>query len=442
MPRGKLLRITTVPQSLKILLKGQLGYMKSQGFEVIGISSPGNEINCINENEGVEVHEVSMSRQITPLKDLVALFKLILFFKKENPAIIHTHTPKAGILGMLAAKLTNVPIRLHTVAGMPFMEAKGYKRKVLEGVEKITYACASKVYPNSKGLESFILENSYAKKEKVKLIANGSTNGIDTSFFNSENYTQQQNQVLKKQLGIPEQSFVFIFVGRLVADKGINELVHAFKSFCSNDIGDNIEIPESIPSSLPRISRAISSLTDSDIHRNSIEVNPQLVIKKAGIKEPVTRNKKLLLVGPQESNLDPLDRETLQEIENNPNIIAVGFQEDVRPYFAVSDALVFPSYREGFPNVVMQAGAMGLPSIVSDIIGCNEIIIEGENGIIIPPKDTQGIQNAMQRLVEDLNLYKRLKSQAREKIIARYEQVVVWEALLEEYIQLQVKRKK
>lgn len=141
MPRVKLLRITTVPQSLKILLKGQLGYMKSKGFEVIGISSPGNDIKCIIEDEGVEVHKVSMSRQITPLKDLFALFKLILFFKKEHPVIVHTHTPKAGILGMLAAKITNVPIRLHTVAGMPLMEANGFKKSFRKRRENHILLC-------------------------------------------------------------------------------------------------------------------------------------------------------------------------------------------------------------------------------------------------------------------------------------------------------------
>ena len=442
MPRVKLLRITTVPQSLKILLKGQLGYMKSKGFEVIGISSPGNEIKCIIEDQGVEVYKVSMSRQITPLKDLLALFKLILFFKKENPVIVHTHTPKAGILGMLAAKVTNVPIRLHTVAGMPLMEAKGYKKTVLESVEKLTYFCASKVYPNSKGLESFILENNYAKKEKVKLLANGSTNGIDTSYFNSEIYTQQQNLFLKKQLGIPEHSFVFIFVGRLVADKGIKELVQAFKAYSSKGIGDKIHLPDNLLSSPLRVSREMISLTDSGISPNRIELNSQLGIKKAVRTAPINRNVKLLLVGPYETHLDPLDRETIDEIENNPNIISVGFQEEVRPYFAVSDALVFPSYREGFPNVVMQAGAMNLPSIVSDIIGCNEIIIDGKNGIIIPPKDTKELENAMQRLVEDSLLFKRLKSQARELIITRYEQVVVWEALFDEYVKLLEKTKK
>lgn len=135
-------------------------------------------------------------------------------------------------------------------------------------------------------------------------------------------------------------------MGRLVADKGIKELVHAFKAYCSNDTGDNTDIPDNILSSIPGVSREIISLTDSDISQNWIEVNSQLEIKKVVKIEPITRNVKLLLVGPYESRLDPLDRETIDEIENNPNIITVGFQDDVRPYFAVSDALVFPSYRE------------------------------------------------------------------------------------------------
>ena len=296
---------------------------------------------------------------------------------------------------MLAAKFSNVPIRLHTVAGMPLMEAKGGKRKVLDAVEKLTYACATKVYPNSKGLQRFILDNNYAKKEKVKVIANGSSNGIDTSHFNPENHTQQQNQDLRKQLSIQEQDFVFIFVGRLVGDKGINELVQAFKSL---SFGEGFR------------ERPQKSLSFGE-----------------GFKL------RLLLIGPQESELDPLLPETLQEMESNQNIIAVGFQEDVRPFFAISDALAFPSYREGFPNVVMQAGAMGLPSIVSDINGCNEIIIEGKNGLIIPVKNTEALQESMKRLVEDSNLHQQLKSQAREMITSRYEQKVVWEALLEEY---------
>ncbi|MGJ1321976.1 glycosyltransferase family 4 protein [Sphingobacterium faecium] len=358
----------------------------SNYFHIIGISSNGSELNEVVKDEGVDVIPIEMSRKITPVSDLISLFKIYKILKKEKPEIVHSHTPKAGIIGMLAAKLAGVPIRLHTVAGLPLMEANGLKRKILDYVEKLTYSCATKVYPNSKGLYHFILNNEYTGKHKLHVIANGSSNGIDTSYFSRERLSETDLAYLKSSLSIKEDDFVFIFVGRLVGDKGINELVHAFKELCSSEYS--------------------------------------------------SRSIKLLLVGPLESDLDALQNNTLIEIESNPNIISVGFQKDVRPYFTIADALVFPSYREGFPNVVMQAGAMGLPAIVSDINGCNEIIMEGQNGTIIPVKNAIAIQRAMEMMVLDENYFSNLKLNARKMIAERYEQQVVWDALLKEYKEL------
>ena len=380
----KLIRLTTAPLSLQYLLRGQPRYM-SACFEVLCVSSgPVKDLEDVAKRERVKVQEIEMTRQITPFKDLKSVWHLYKLFKKEKPAIVHTHTPKAGIVGMLAANLARVPVRLHTVAGLPLMEAQGVKRFVLDTVEKLTYSFATKVYPNSKGLEEFILSHRFTNKSKVKMIGNGSTNGIDTTFFNPSLYTADTKQELRAQLGIGEKDFVFVFVGRLVSDKGVNELVNAF-----------------------------NGLTCQPVNRST--------------------HYKLLLVGPLETELDPLQDQTLKKIESNPTIITTGFQPDVRPYFAISHALAFPSYREGFPNVVMQAGAMGLPSIVTDINGCNEIIEDGKNGLIIPSKDTRALQEAMQRLIEDDGLYQELKTNARKMITSRYEQQVVWEALLEEY---------
>jgi glycosyltransferase involved in cell wall biosynthesis len=389
MAKPKLIRITTVPLSLQYLLKGQPRFMRAY-FEVLCVSSgPAKDLEEVAKREGAKVQEVEMTRQITPFKDLKSVWKLYKLFKKEKPTIVHTHTPKAGILGVLAANLAGVPFRLHTVAGLPLMEAEGLKRFVLDTVEKLTYSFATKVYPNSKGLEEFILSHRFTNKSKVKIIGNGSSNGIDTTFFNPSLYTADTKQELRAQLGISEKDFVFVFVGRLVSDKGINELVNAFKG-----------------------------LTSQTINRKT--------------------HYKLLLVGPLETELDPLQDQTLNQIESNPTIITTGFQPDVRPYFAISNALVFPSYREGFPNVVMQAGAMGLPSIVTDINGCNEIIEDGKNGLIIPPKNTKALQEKMLRLMEDEQLYKHLASNSREMITSQYEQKLVWEALLEEYKRLLV----
>lgn len=379
--KTKLIRITTVPISLKVLLKGQHAFMSKNGFEVVGVSSSGQELIDVHNEEKIRTSALEMTRTIAPLKDLKSLWDFYKLCKRERPHIVHSHTPKAGIVGMLGAKLAGVPIRLHTVAGMPLMEASGIKRKVLNFIEKLTYSCANKVYPNSKGLYDFILENNFTRKSKLKVIADGSSNGINTNYFSLSEVEGFDLEKLKLSLGISSEDFVFIFVGRLVGDKGINELIEAFAKLNS-------------------------------------------------------KNVKLLLVGSLEQDLDPLNTETLKEIETNSNIISVGFQKDVRSYFAISDALVFPSYREGFPNVVMQAGAMGLPAIVSDINGCNEIIIEGQNGMIIPVKNADAIQKAMTILLEDKDHYSFLKQNARRFIAERYEQQVVWDALLIEYKRL------
>ena len=379
----KLIRITTVPLSLKVLLKGQLRFMASNGFDVKGVSSEGEELREVHENEGIAVEAITMSRKITPFQDLKSLWEMWNFLRKEKPQIVHTHTPKAGIIGMLAARLAGVPHRLHTVAGLPLMEATGVKRKILNFVEKLTYSSATRVYPNSKGLYDFILQNNFTQSNKLKIIANGSSNGIDTTFFSPDQVTEIERVTLREKLNIQPDDFVFVFVGRIVSDKGINELIKAFSEL------------------------------------QTVENKP------AGIK--------LLLVGGLENDLDPLNPETLAEINQNKDIISVGFQQDVRSFFAIADALVFPSYREGFPNVVMQAGAMGLPSIVSDINGCNEIIIEGENGLIIPPKNVEKLKEKMLTLAKDKNLYTKLKGNSRKMIENRYEQSVVWNALLEEY---------
>ena len=381
----KILRVTTVPISLKTLLKGQHRFMTDNGFQVIGVSSDGKELLEVHREESIPIKAMEMTRTITPLKDLLALWNFYNFCKKEKPLIVHSHTPKAGIIGMLGSKLAGVPIRLHTVAGMPLMEAKGIKRTVLDWVEKLTYSSSTKIYPNSFGLYDFILENNFTSTKKLKVIANGSSNGIDTQFFSPEQIAIDQKIQLKTTLNIQENDFVFVFVGRLVSDKGINELIQAFN--------------------LLKITSSNSNIS----------------------------NLKLLLVGSLESELDPLNYDTLHEIETNPNILSVGFQNDVRPYFSISNALVFPSYREGFPNVVMQAGAMGLPSIVSDINGCNEIIIEGENGTIIPVKNSQALFIAMEKLICDKDYFNSLKKNARKMIQERFEQHVVWDALLEEY---------
>ena len=377
---NKLIRITTVPVSLNVLLKGQLAFM-NQFYKVIGVTSYVEaQFIEIQEREKIELVNVEFTRTISPLKDCISLYKLYVFLKKEKPFIVHSHTPKAGTIGMIAAKLAGVPHRFHTIAGLPLLESKGAKRKLLNIVEKITYSCATKIFPNSHGLKEIIVENKFTHADKLKVIANGSSNGIDCIHYNASLYSENDKTSLREKLGISSNDFVFIFVGRMVGDKGINELVKSFKRL-STDV----------------------------------------------------ENVKLLLVGPFENNLDPLKKNTIEEIDSNNKIIAVGAQKDVRPYFAIANVLVFPSYREGFPNVVMQAGAMGLPSIVTNINGCNEIILEGENGLIIPMKNAELLYQAMIKILNEKDEYRIMSQKSRDLIVKRYEQKYVWEQLLKEY---------
>lgn len=373
----KLIRLSAVPGSLKTLLKGQLRFMSEKGFEVIGVSSEGEALQEVALNEGVKVIPIHIARRIALIQDLKSLLHLWILFKKEKPIIVHSITPKAGLLSMLAAKMAGVPIRIHTFTGLIFPNKTGLMQKILILMDQLLCWAATNIYPEGNGVKQDLINYKITSKP-LKVIANGNVNGIDLEYFSPSQVSEEQKTELKQQLGIKPNDFVFIFVGRLVGDKGINELIEAF-----------------------------SSLKISDV--------------------------KLLLVGPMEKELDPLKEKTIKKIETNPSIISVGFQKDVRPYFAISNALAFPSYREGFPNAVIQAGAMELPSIVSNINGCNEIIIDGENGMIIPPKQVDDLQKGMKQLFENKNLYIQLKQNARRMIVERYEQSSVWEATLREY---------
>jgi glycosyltransferase involved in cell wall biosynthesis len=304
--------------SLQYLLRGQLSFMKQQGFEVLAVSADGRERDQIIA-EGIDHVIIPFTRKITPLQDLLCLVKLIRLFRAVKPDIVHTHTPKAGLLGMMAARFCGVKVRLHTVAGLPLMEARGLKQRILKMTEWMTYACATKVYPNAKGLWTYIESQFNIRQSKFAMIGNGSSNGIDSQYFNRTPELEAQARRIREKYSIRPQEIVFCFIGRVVRDKGIVELTQAFQDV---------------------------------------------------VKHHPAR---LLIVGPLEQDLDPLPELVLNFLQTSPNVIMPGFQQDVRPWLMAGDVFVFPSYREGFPNVVMQACCLEVPCIVSDINGCNEI---------------------------------------------------------------------
>ncbi len=372
--KENIIRACTVPQSIGFVV-GMIPDLTKE-YEVGVLSSPGVEWAMLDKyGDAVKRLEVPMERHISPLRDLRSLCRLVRVFRRERPDMVHSMTPKAGLLCMLAAWITRVPVRVHMFTGLVFPTATGLKRRILMATDRLTCACATHVLPEGEGVKRDLLDNGITRKP-IKVLGYGNCRGIDLDRFDPTlPEVQAEAAKLRKS-----KVFTFIAIGRLVGDKGINELVAAFS----------------------RLNREL----------------------------PATR---LILVGPQEKELDPLSPATLSEIESNPAIEAVGNQADVRPWLIAADCHVLASYREGFPNVVIEAGAMGLPQIVTDINGANEIIINGRNGVIVPPKNADAIHASMSRMATDPAFRSVLAANARSLIASRYEQTYVRRCLYDFY---------
>ena len=371
----KIIRATTIPKSLDVFCRGILKKL-SEKYEVVALSSPGEEMQAIAEREEVRTITVPMERHISPWKDIVALFRLIQVFRQERPTMVHSMTPKAGLLCMVAAWLTRVPVRVHTFTGLVFPTAKGLQRKLLMLTDSITCRCATYIIPEGEGVKNDLIDYGITTKP-LRVLGFGNVMGVDMHIYSRRPEVMEKARLLRD-----EHSFTFLFVGRIVRDKGINELCEAFDMLSK-------EYPQA----------------------------------------------RLLLVGWREDALDPVSDETLALIDSNPSIDDVGevWGDDLLAYYAAADCFVLPSYREGFPNTVLEAGAMGLPSIVTDINGSREIIVENENGMIVPPRDTDALFVAMRRMIIDDRRRSYMASNARNMIGCRFEQGFVRQCLFDFY---------
>ena len=350
----------------------------SDTYEVIALSSPDSDLSETGEREKVRTIPVMMKRKISPLYDLRSLFSLIRVFRREKPYMIHSMTPKAGLLSMMAAYLTGVPVRLHSFTGLVFPTSSGVKRKILMMTDRLTCLFASHILAEGEGVR-YDLEDNGITKKKINILGYGNMRGIDLEYFDRTEEVVKKIYDIREKLKVEKGTFVFVFVGRLNHDKGIDELIFSFR----NLVKEGYDI-------------------------------------------------RLLLVG-EEEICDPLLPETSEYINNSPLVLKTGWIKDVRPYYGAADSLVFPSHREGFPNVVIEAGAMGLPSIVTDINGSREIILNEVNGIIIPSNDSDSLMKAMKRFIENREEVKKLASTSRKLIADRFEQSFVRSNLKEYY---------
>ena len=381
--KTKIIRISTVPISLNVFCKGLLQEL-SNDYEIVAVSSPGADLEEVKIREKVRTIAVPMRRHISPLHDLVSLWQLFWIFRREKPDMVHSITPKAGLLSMLAAKLAGVPIRLHTFTGLIWPTASGLKRKILVAMDKLLCICATHLNPEGQGVAHDL--QTHITHKPLTVLGHGNVRGIDFDHYTSTPDIERAAQQCRADLGIPADAFVFLFVGRIVRDKGIVELIEAFKN-----------------------------LTES-------------YAQKSPTSSPIS----LLLVGNEEEHLDPLPPSTQQLIHTLPNIYRLPFQTDVRPFYATAQALVFPSYREGFPNVVLEAGAFALPSIVTDINGSREIIIHGGNGFIIPSQNIEALTQSMQTLLHTPHL-KSMGEAAYHNVQQHFSKALVWQQLKDYY---------
>lgn len=370
--KTKIIRATTVPMSLASFCKGMLKELSAK-YEVVAVSSPDEELEIVGENEGVRTIGINMERHISLINDLKSLWNLFRVFREEKPKMVHSMTPKAGLLCMMASWMARVPVRVHTFTGLVFPTATGLTKRILMFTDWITCACATHIIPEGEGVKNDLLNYGITKKP-IKVLGYGNVRGIDLTHYDRIPEVMVGASKIKQ-----DRVVTFVTVGRLVGDKGINEMVDAF-----------------------------------------VRLNKEF---------PLTR---LILVGPEEKELDPLKPETLDLIANCPSIDAVGSQKDVRPWFAASDVAILASYREGFPNVVIEAGAMGLPQIVTDINGAREIIVNGENGVIIPSKDADALYDAMKKML-DPEYRNNLAKESRKMIADRFEQSFVRKCLYDFY---------
>jgi len=375
--------MATVGLSLDIFCRGLLAELRdAEGYDVIALSSPDPSLTALGQREGVRTIGITIRRDISPLSDLRSLFRLVRVFRSERPDMLHTMTPKAGLLGMLAARIAGVPLRVHTFTGLLFPTAKGLKRRLLTLTDRITCACATHIIAEGQGVRADLLSHGITSRP-VTVLGHGNVRGVDLDHYTATPQLIASASDLRHRLGIPPDDKVMVYAGRFTGDKGLRELIRALPA-----------IHDSIP---------------TRVH--------------------------LIMVGDTEGGHDDIPAKVLT---SQPDVhLSGGWVDDIRPWLLAADILVFPSYREGFPNVVLEAGALGLPSVVTDINGSREIITNGVNGLIVPPATVAPLAEAIIRLLtlpdEARNAMGR---NARLNIERHYSRPYVWQCLKDYYSSL------
>lgn len=374
-----LVHITTVPQTLSFL-SGQLKYMKLKGYKTYVISSPGARLSEFSESEGINYIELKMSREIDIIKDLFSLIKLLIILFRLKPDIVHSHTPKASLISMISSWMLGIPQRIYHVHGLVFETSKGFKRKVLILTEYISCLLSTQIYSVSHSLKDQMLDNNLCKSDKVKVLLNGTVNGVDARYkFAPSKNNKEKGIELRRKFGVAKDDILIGFVGRLVNDKGIKDLIQAWRKL------------------------------DSEYH-----------------------NIKLMLVGSKGTG-NSLEQNLIKDIENEENIHLVGSVEDVIPYYSAMDILVHPSYREGFGQVILEASSMKIPVVACKVTGCIDAVIDGKTGTLVPARNPEFLKSAIGKYIEDKELRIDHGLNGRMRALNEFNPQHMWEIIWREY---------
>lgn len=381
--RPRLMIAVTHPMTARLLLRGQLGYLRERGFEVAVIASPGPHLDEVASEEGVQVYPLHMARTVRPDLDLAALPRLVATIRRFRPDILNAGTPKAGLLGMIAARLLRVPVRIYTVRGLRLETAIGQGRRILAGAERVAASSAHRIVCVSESLRRAYLSLGLTDEGKTTVLGSGSSNGVDVDRFQPAAPGDAEVAALRRRLGIPEGAPVVGFVGRFTRDKGLGDLAEAF--FDAECLAD----PEA----------------------------------------------RLLLVGDFEDG-DPVAPAVRSRLESDGRVVRTGFVSDPAPYYRLMDVLAFPSYREGFPNAPLEAGATGVPVVGYAATGTVDAVRDGETGILVPVGDRRALRATLCRLLGDPALRRRQAAAGRRRAVEQFRREAVWAAWEAEYRRL------
>lgn len=370
MKKRKVFQLITVSKSV-YLLKGQIEYLRKNDINMHLISSEGKELEQYPNDI---IHKIEMNREISILKDIKSLLKLICLFIKERPYIVNAGTPKAGLLGMIASYITRRPHRVYTVRGLRLETVSGIKYKILFLMEKIAMFCATDIIAISESLKTRVIELNLNNDKNIIVFGNGSSNGLNLKEY-SKNNNKIENDILKKLNG----QFVIGYLGRIVKDKGIEDLVKAFK-----------------------------------------------------IIEEKYSNVKLLVIGSIEDG-DPISKNDLTFILENKNVVYKNHVDNPVNYYNNMDVFIFPTYREGFGNVSIEAQALGIPTITYNVTGAKDTVINNETGFIVEPGDYVKIAEKIELLLINEKLKACMGTKGEEWVNNNFSNEIIWEEMMRFY---------